>query len=79
MVVVVAFRAMTLASNKLSASVIGRRRRSSDSEMMVVVCDALPVAYLLRQRIALSIFVPKILDADVMVEAMVMLRLSQAE
>jgi hypothetical protein len=47
--------------------------------MVVVVCDALPVAYLLRRRIALSIFVPKILDADVIVEAMVVLRSSRVE
>jgi hypothetical protein len=59
----VALRARTLVSSELNAAVIGRRRRSNVSGMVEVVCDALTMADLLRQRIASSIFAPKILDA----------------
>jgi hypothetical protein len=75
MVVAVAFKVATLASNKPRAVVIGRRQRSNKSAMVEVLCDAVPMAHLLMRIIAPSTFAPKIINVNIMVDAMVMLRL----
>ena len=47
--------------------------------MVEVICDTIPMAKLLLRIIALSTFAPKILDTNVMVDALAKLRLMQME